>query len=121
MTVKMFILLVFGFFFHSATCLRASNGCNKPFESQSDSYQKVLIETVDDETLGPVVREYIVQFPPGKIYFSKIGTKIFLIKLQAMIILCHFQWSLMFMGTHGQHTFKEIALHGENLVKKKTF
>ena len=68
----MFRLLVIGFLFHSAASLKASEGCNNPFEIQSESYQKVFIETVNDEALGPVVREYIVQFPPGKVYFSKI-------------------------------------------------
>ena len=58
-----FILL--NIFTSTAFAAKASNGCNKPFQAHDDSYQEVFINTVVDESLGPVVREYIVQFPPG--------------------------------------------------------
>ena len=60
-----FILYFVTFLFHSSSCLKASEGCNKPFNSQEGSFQEVYVETVNDAALGPVEREYIVQFPPG--------------------------------------------------------
>ena len=44
---------------------KASPGCNNPFEAHEEVYQEVFIETINDLSNGPVVREYIVQFPPG--------------------------------------------------------
>ena len=46
-------------------CITPSKGCNKPFEVQDDVHQDVFYETVIDMALGPVEREFIVQFPPG--------------------------------------------------------
>ena len=62
----MHFLLVSCFVFIPFTSgLKASPGCNIPFEAHEEVYQEVYIETMNDLANGPVVREYIVQFPPG--------------------------------------------------------
>ena len=57
--------LVFLLILKSSFSFKASYGCNKPFQYHDNTYQQVFIDTMVDESLGPVVREFIVQFPPG--------------------------------------------------------
>ena len=54
-----------------ANGLKASSGCTRPFEIHENVYQEVFIETMDDLANGPVVREYIVQFPPGQYHLNQ--------------------------------------------------
>ena len=60
----MISLLILSLFWSLTFGLKPSPGCNKPFQPHETIYQKVFINTLEDDALGPVVREYIVQFPP---------------------------------------------------------
>ena len=61
----MISLFILSLFWSLTFGLKPSPGCNKPFQPHETIFQKVFIDTLEDDALGPVVREYIVQFPPG--------------------------------------------------------